>query len=310
MGVVNTNYTFTATDVITSTKMNNIIDDTTFTNDAVFTGGTVELSTGKLRVRAGSITSNELSTDSVVTTKILNNNVTTAKLETSTSTTTGVTSAKIANDAVITAKIANSNVTTPKIADANITAPKLSGAQTGSAPVYGVRAWVNFNGTATTNATGTYSRTSGSTTAVVSITDHGLITGHHVQLDFASGTADGIYIVTKVDNNTFTITTTETTAQSSVVVSFGKITIISNGNVSNVIRVGTGRYMINFLTALPSANYAFTSSVGDDADTDLTNLLVGIPFNAIKTNQSIYVTSATGGGTATNSPSVNLMFIE
>lgn len=31
-------------------------------------------------------------------------------------------------------------------ADASITAPKLSGAQTGTAPIYGVRAWVNFNG--------------------------------------------------------------------------------------------------------------------------------------------------------------------
>ena len=35
------------------------------------------------------------------------------------------------------------------IADANITAAKLSGAQTGSAPIYGCRAWVNFDGTGT-----------------------------------------------------------------------------------------------------------------------------------------------------------------
>jgi hypothetical protein len=36
-------------------------------------------------------------------------------------------------------------------ADGSITAPKLSGAQTGSAPIYGVRAWCYFNGT--TNGT-------------------------------------------------------------------------------------------------------------------------------------------------------------
>jgi len=47
---------------------------------------------------------------------------------------TGVTS--IAANAVVTADIA----------DANVTAAKLSGAQTGSAPIYGCRAWVNFNG--------------------------------------------------------------------------------------------------------------------------------------------------------------------
>jgi hypothetical protein len=33
------------------------------------------------------------------------------------------------------------------ILDGSITAPKLNGAQTGSAPIYGCRAWVNFNGT-------------------------------------------------------------------------------------------------------------------------------------------------------------------
>lgn len=43
--------------------------------------------------------------------------------------------------------IANNAVTTAKIADANITPAKMSGAQSGSAPIFGVRAWVNFNGT-------------------------------------------------------------------------------------------------------------------------------------------------------------------
>jgi len=50
---------------------------------------------------------------------------------------------------VSAAKIQTSAVTTDKIADANITAAKLNGAQSGSAPIYGARAWVNFNGTGT-----------------------------------------------------------------------------------------------------------------------------------------------------------------
>lgn len=58
--------------------------------------------------------------------------------------------------------IANSAVTTAKIADANVTAAKLDGAQSGSAPVFGVRAWANFvgngsDGTATINASGNIS---------------------------------------------------------------------------------------------------------------------------------------------------------
>jgi microcystin-dependent protein len=60
MGVVNTTYTFTSTDTITSAKMNNIIDETTFTSDAI-QGTTLQVvSPGKLAVSAGGITSNEL----------------------------------------------------------------------------------------------------------------------------------------------------------------------------------------------------------------------------------------------------------
>jgi hypothetical protein len=80
MGVVNTTYTFTSTDTITSAKMNNIIDDTTFTSDAI-QGTTLQVvSPGKLAVNAGGITSNELASNSVVTAKIADANVTQAKL--------------------------------------------------------------------------------------------------------------------------------------------------------------------------------------------------------------------------------------
>jgi hypothetical protein len=64
------------------------------------------------------------------------------------------------------ATIANNAVTTAKIADANITPAKLSGAQSGSAPAYAARAWVNFNGTGTVAI-----RASGN---VSSITDNGV----------------------------------------------------------------------------------------------------------------------------------------
>ena len=106
MGAVNTTYTFTATDTITSTKMNNIIDQTTMTSDAVFVGGTIEVVSGKLRVAGNSITSNELANNSVNTDEIANSAVTTAKLANSTSSSTGVTTAKIADGAITTAKLA------------------------------------------------------------------------------------------------------------------------------------------------------------------------------------------------------------
>jgi hypothetical protein len=75
---------------------------------------------------------------------LADNSVTTAKIVD-----LNVTTAKLAANAVTTAKITDLNVTTGKIADANITAAKLNGAQSGSAPIYAARAWVNFNGQGT-----------------------------------------------------------------------------------------------------------------------------------------------------------------
>ena len=66
MGAVDTTYTFTATDTITSAKMNNIIDQTTMTSDAIV-GTTLEVASGKLKVRSAGITSNELAANVVGT---------------------------------------------------------------------------------------------------------------------------------------------------------------------------------------------------------------------------------------------------
>jgi hypothetical protein len=99
-GVVETTNTFATNDVITSTAMNNIIDQTLFTSDAIVSANTtLALVSGKLKV--GTITSNEMGTGAV-------------------------TANAIASDAVTTTKILDANVTTVKIADANVTPSKLS----------------------------------------------------------------------------------------------------------------------------------------------------------------------------------------
>lgn len=46
--------------------------------------------------------------------------------------------------------ISGNAATATAVPDASITAAKLSGAQSGAAPVFGARAWVNFNGTGST----------------------------------------------------------------------------------------------------------------------------------------------------------------
>jgi hypothetical protein len=78
----------------------------------------------------------------------------------------------------------DATVTTAEIVDASVTAAKMSGAQSGSAPVYGARAWVNFNGTGTVAI-----RASGN---VSSITDDG--TGQYI-VNFTVAMADANYSV-------------------------------------------------------------------------------------------------------------------
>lgn len=78
----------------------------------------------------------------------------------------------------------DASITTAEIADGNITPEKLSGAQSGSAPIYGARAWVNFNGTGTVAI-----RASGN---VSSITDNG--TGNYT-VNFTTAMPDADYAV-------------------------------------------------------------------------------------------------------------------
>lgn len=315
MGVVNTTNTFTATDVITSTKMNNIIDQTVFTSDALVSGNnTLEVTgAGKLQVRASGITSNELSTGCVTSNAIadgaiVNDDINASAAIALTKLGTGALPTTIT---IATANITDFNVTTEKIADAGITAPKLSGAQTGSAPIYGCRAWVNFNGTLNADKIGSYSRSSGSTTATITISSHGLTTGQYVFLDFASGTVDGIYQVTVTDTNVFTITTAETTAQTGIAATLKLVTVTASGNVAYVGRASAsaGRYIVAFSQDMPNANYALFGSAEDSADADLCDLLVGRPFNGTKTAKSVYVSVANSGNVGVDSPSVSVAFI-
>ena len=110
MGAVDTTYTFTATDTITSTKMNNIIDQTTMTTDAII-GTTLDVASGKLKIRSAGITSNEISANSVTTSAIADLNVTTGKIAD-----LSITTGKFADLAVTNDKIANSTIEKSKLA--------------------------------------------------------------------------------------------------------------------------------------------------------------------------------------------------
>jgi len=94
-------------------------------------------------------------------------------------------------------------ITAGGLPDGIITAPDLSGAQTGSAPIYGCRAWVNFDGTR--NEADTGASTNGA-----------------------------------------------------------NVKIRGSGNVTSVLKNGTGDYTVNFTTAMVDANYSAICSSNDN----------------------------------------------
>lgn len=129
MAILSKGTTFADADQVTSTKLNNLVDNATFDANAV-DGTTMQLVAGKLAVNV--VETANINTSAVTATRLA---------------TDSVIEAKIQNSAVTANKIASDAVTTAKILDANVTASKLSGAQSGSAPIFGARAWANFNGT-------------------------------------------------------------------------------------------------------------------------------------------------------------------
>ena len=78
----------------------------------------------------------------------------------------------------------------------------------------------------TVQESGTYARTSPSTTITVTMTNHGFVTGQRVFLDFTSGTArDGTYEITKTGDNTFTCADVATTTTSGNVTAYSSIAL-------------------------------------------------------------------------------------
>ena len=300
-GVVNTTDTFTTNQVITSTVMNNIIDQTLFTSDAIVaSNSTLALVSGKLKV--GTITSNEMGVGAVTLNAIADGVITNAKINAS----AAIDLSKLATGALPTAitiasaNIVDGTIATADIANAAITAPKLDGAQTGTAPIYGIRAWANFNTQADTDLVGTYSR-SGTTTVTITATAHGLIAGNVIFIDYTvnTGTApfDGIYEVASVtDANTFTVLSSINTASTGTA-ALRRKTIRASGNISCISAAATsptipptatispsnGFYIANFLIAMPSADFSILGTCSKSGVFTVTSgneILSGSPINA------------------------------
>ena len=198
-------------------------------------------------------------------------------------------------------------VTTANVVDASVTAAKLSGAQTGSAPIYGCRAWVNFDGTLTNVTGNSYSRTT--TTVTVTKSAHGLTTGNKLVISSATDTGLNTAAntasaeITFVDANTFTFQTASTgTTTGTLTYARG---IRGSGNVASVTRNGTGDYTVTFATALPSANYsAVASSGGLDVATGAESTAT---TNRTTASFSVYTANSTNTPPAANRAEVSVV---
>lgn len=139
MPVVDTTQSFNTGDTVTSTSLNNIMDQSVFVSGAVVPeDGLTITAGGQMTIENLKVTGAKIANQGVGTSQLADLNVTTAK---------------IADLNVTTAKIANSNVTTAKIADANVTQAKLASNVVGNGPAF--RAYAS---TATTVSTGVFTK--------------------------------------------------------------------------------------------------------------------------------------------------------
>ena len=359
MPVVDTTQSFATGDTVTSTTLNNIMDQSIFVAGAVVSGSGLAVTTGGQmtisNMPGSSITDNTLSG-----TKITNNTVTVGKLaspsfswdsasnsggfEVGTNITTNGPSyvdfhsvfpltdyearvirnsgadgtLDLVNNGTGAIRFSASGGVT--IGTANMPNP------TGSAPIFGCRAWVNFNGQANSDLGGTYNRNS-STSVTITATAHGLIAGSRVFLDFTVGTGtapfDGIYeVATIVDVNSFTVVSSTTTASTGTVLLKRK-TIRGSGNVSCVSAaqsspptspptsnqtVDNGYYIVNFSTAMPNSDFSITGIVSESGTLTVgsgNDVLGGFGFN----EKCAYVTTINVSSVATDCLYNNVMVI-
>ena len=209
-------------------------------------------------------------------------------------------------------------VTTANMVDASVTPAKLSGAQTGSAPIYGCRAWVNINGASANNLNFDYTTNSlGTIVLVTTASAHSLRVGHVVYLEFTTGGAqrptNRAYTVTAVGpettkfNATGDLKASDTTGQGEV----RRRTVRASGNVACVSPVNdtetSAEFAVNFAVALPDADYAVSGLAARSAAQDS---IVTARSADVKTADACVIRAATGGGSQlTSCPLITAMFI-
>jgi hypothetical protein len=259
MPVVDTTTPFSNNEQITSTKLNNIMDNSFFVSGAVVSNQGLEVTAGgQMQIPNGGIKTALLETGAIDASKISTGGPSWTASSISLPNPTTITgNATVTGNATITGTTTSTGALTVGTAKMNV--------PTGSAPIFGARAWVFYDPDVPLSPafSGTYSR-SGTTVTVVAA-GHGLKTGSLVYLDFNTGTAtDGEFIITGVStttvaDDTFTIThgASGTTSGN---VTLPRASINGAGNVSSVSIIATGRQVVNFTIPMEDSNYAVVAA--------------------------------------------------
>ena len=279
--------------------------------------------TGDAPLRAGAITTTGLTSSGNISSSG------TVSATTVSATTVSATTVTATSSITVGGGTGTINGVASAVADASVSAAKLNGAQTGTAPIYGVRAWGNFDATTDTDLSGTYTRTS-STTVTISATNHGLLAGHAIYLDFTVGTGtapfDGLYLVDAVTNaNTFTVISSIDTTSTGTVVLKRRL-IRASGNVSSVTpaydglnlttpvtsskSITIGQYLINFTLPMPNNDYILSGSGLDGNPLSINNDSFSNIFSGIKvTDKCARVQTTTVGGNVVDCWQTHVMVI-
>ena len=214
---------------------------------------------------------------------------------------------------------------------------------TGNAPIYGIRAFVTFDGGGTAGANGYSGSWSGlnvgayvtnsswyntsngwntqqqinlpyshtGTTVTFTETNHRHLVNHVIRaLDTSGRFTSGGYRVSAVTDNTFSIVVPNNQATTVTgTATLTRNTIRKNGNIHSVYNIATGSYAINFAIPMPDSLYAVVStSMGLGHNQDNVEELMSVSDHIIPTTTSVVVKNASGS-TPYNSPAIYLMII-
>lgn len=177
----------------------------------------------------------------------------------------------------------------------------------GTAPYFGARAFASFSTVSYANLGVTATAASGTVTLTVNTGGpHAYQIGHYIQVN--ATTQSGLFIVTAVTSTAIsyvgTLPTGTITVQQCLLYSGAQ-------NVANVVYQVTGIFILNFITAMPFANYTAIGSAGNNnggtfSNGDDNTITFGQSgYIGLRTTQSIRGFSTNGGGSGLENGNLN-----